>query len=215
MAAGDRLQRPDLPALTPVQLGDEHSGEELILSGAEVQGGATAARRIRLTECELRGVTITGPQAPGLILRDVVARDCALSNLDAHDAQFSRAELTACRLVGLSLTRSELRDVRITDSTLQLASFAGARIRDAVLEGVNLTDTSFMGARLEGVAFIGCTLAGTDFRDARLEGCAIRDASLQDVLGVSALRGVRMPWPDILASAGALADALGIRIDES
>ena len=214
MAAGDHLQHPDLPPLTRVGLDDAAGGEELTLSGAEVVGGQIGARRIRLTECDLRGVTIAGPQTPGLALRDVTARDCALANVDAHDAQWSRVQLSTCRLVGLSLQRGDLRDVAIADSTLQLASFAGARIRDAVLRGVNLTDTSFMGARLQGVVFEDCTLSGTDFRDARLEGCAIRGSSLDEVLGVQSLRGVRMPWSDVLASAGALAAALGIRIDE-
>ena len=214
MAAGDHLQRPDLPPLTPADLGDLHAGDELSLSGVELHGGETGARRIRLIECELRGVTISGPHAPGMALRDVIGRDCAMANVDAPDAQWSRVELATCRLVGLSLTRAELRDVRIADSTLQLASFAGARIRDAVFTGVNLTDTSFMGTRLQGVVFDRCTLSGTDFRDARLDGCAIRGASLDEVLGVESLRGVRMPWPDVLASAGALAAALGIRTED-
>jgi uncharacterized protein YjbI with pentapeptide repeats len=67
-----------------------------------------------------------------------------------------------------------------------------------------------MEARLEGVEFIDCQLTGTDFRGARLTRCAIRGSSLEDVLGVDSLRGVRMPWPDIVASVGALAAALDI-----
>jgi uncharacterized protein YjbI with pentapeptide repeats len=70
-----------------------------------------------------------------------------------------------------------------------------------------------MHARLESVAFVDCRLEGADFRDAKLAGCAIRGASLDGVLGVESLRGLRMPWPDVLSSAAALAAALGITIE--
>ena len=70
-----------------------------------------------------------------------------------------------------------------------------------------------MHARLESVAFVDCRLDGADFRHAKVAGCAIRGASLDGVLGVESLRGLRMPWPDVLASAGALAAALGIDVE--
>jgi len=57
-------------------------------------------------------------------------------------------------------------------------------------------------------------LQGADFRGARLSACSIRGSSLDDVLGVDSLQGVRMPWPDVLDSAAALATALGITIDD-
>ena len=82
-----------------------------------------------------------------------------------------------------------------------------------VFERVNLADASFMAARLEGVEFIDCRLTGADFRGAKLKGCAIRGTALDDVLGVESLRGLRMPWGDLLASAGALAAALGIAVE--
>ena len=68
-------------------------------------------------------------------------------------------------------------------------------------------------ARLESVAFVDCRLQGADFRHVKLAGCLIRGASLDGVLGVEAMRGLRMPWPDVLASAGALAVALGIDVE--
>lgn len=76
-----------------------------------------------------------------------------------------------------------------------------------------MTDASFMAARLESVEFIGCKLTGADFRGAKIKGCAIRGSSLDDVLGIESLRGLRMPWGDLLASAGALAAALGIAVE--
>ena len=70
-----------------------------------------------------------------------------------------------------------------------------------------------MEARLEAVEFVDCRLAGADFRGARVRASAIRGASLDGVLGVESLRGLRMPWSDAIASAGAMAAALGIAMD--
>jgi uncharacterized protein YjbI with pentapeptide repeats len=207
------LQAPDLPELKQASL--PPSGDVLELTGMLItgDGGEVAAKGVRLRECELRGVVLAPGNSPGLILADVILRDCGLSNLDGREGRLSRVEVHRSQLVGFGLSRGEVRDLRVVDSSLQLASFASATLRNVVFERVNLAEASFMHARLEAVAFVDCRLQGADFRHAKLSGCAIRGASLDGVLGVESLRGVRMPWPDVLASAGALATALGISID--
>ena len=207
------LQAPDLPELEEGSLSDTAGTVEL--SGVLVDGGGqpVAAERVRLRECELRGVVLAPGNAPGLTLADVILRDCGMSNLDGRDGRLSRVEVRRSQLVGFGLSRGDVRDLRVVDSSLQLASFASATLRNVVFERVNLAEASFMHARLESVAFVDCRLEGADFRDAKLAGCAIRGASLDGVLGVESLRGLRMPWPDVLSSAGALAAALGITIE--
>ncbi|HEX4011971.1 MAG TPA: pentapeptide repeat-containing protein [Solirubrobacteraceae bacterium] len=204
------VQAPDLPELTPERLADG----DLDVSGALVQGGSVRTGRVRIIESELRGVTIEAPAAPGLTLIHVVLRDCGLSNIDGREGVIRRVSALRCRLVGLDVNASDISDLSVGDSSLELASFAGARLRNVSFVGVNLTEASFQEARLEGVEFIDCELAGADFRRARLSGAAIRGAALTDVIGVESLRGMRMPWSDVVASAGALATALGIEIEE-
>ena len=171
------------------------------------------AARLRIRESELRGVTFVAENAPGLELIDVVMHDCGLSNVDGREGVIRRAELHRSQLVGFGLSKGEARDLRVLDSSLELASFAAAQLSHVIFERVNLADASFMAARLEGVEFIDCRLAGADFRGAKLKGCAIRGAALDGVLGIESLRGLRMPWGDLLASAGALAAALGIVVE--
>jgi uncharacterized protein YjbI with pentapeptide repeats len=207
------LQAPDLPELEAVSLPVDAAAIDL--SGALVAGDGSALRaaRVRLRECELHGVVLAAGSAPGLMLADVIMRDCGMSNVDGREGRLSRVELHRSRLVGFGLSRGDVRDLRVVDSSLQLASFASATLRNVVFERVNLAEASFMHARLESVAFVDCRLSGADFRHVTLAGCAMRGASLDGVLGVDSLRGLRMPWPDVLASAGALAVALGIDIE--
>jgi hypothetical protein len=70
-----------------------------------------------------------------------------------------------------------------------------------------------MEAQLAAVEFVDCRLSGADFRGVKTKGCAIRSSSLDGVLGVDSLKGVAMPLADVLASAAALATALGIVVE--
>lgn len=209
------LQSPDLPELSAVELASD--AEALELTGALVvrEGGddAVTVRRVRVRESELRGLVVEAGTAAGLTLIDARLDGCGLSNLDGREGLLTRVEIRRSQLVGFGFTRGEIRDLRVVDSSLQLASFTSATLHNVVFERVDLGEASFMDARLEAVAFVDCRLEGADFRDARLRGCAIRGASLDGVLGVASLRGLRMPWPDVLSSAEALAAALGITIE--
>jgi uncharacterized protein YjbI with pentapeptide repeats len=214
VALGDAIQAPDLPALARRPLPPDG---DLVLSSALIAPGggeSVYARRVRVRESELRGVTLAPGNAPGLELTDVVLRDCGLSNLDAREGRMRRVELRHCQLVGFSLALGDLESVRLIDCSLELASLASARLRNVSFERVNLAEASFMHAQLEAVEFVDCRLAGADFRGARLRACAVRGASLDKVLGVESLQGLRMPWSDAVASVGAMAVALGIVIED-
>jgi uncharacterized protein YjbI with pentapeptide repeats len=211
MATGDRIQAPDLPAeLEPQAIADG----DVDLSGAIVKTADARVRRLRVRESELHGVVFEAPAAPGMTLLDVVLHDCGLANVSAREASIRRVSAGHCRMVGLDVSGGEIADLRVSDSSLQLASFAGCRLRDVAFEQVNLSEASFLEARLENVQFVDCELAGADFRGARCTGCEIRGSSLAGVEGVAGLRGVRMPWSDVVASAGALAQALGIEVSD-
>ena len=62
--------------------------------------------------------------------------------------------------------------------------------------------------------FEGCDLSGADISGARLERCSMRRCTLEGLRGVDRLRGVAMPWDDILAAAGVFAGELGVQLLE-
>lgn len=210
------VEPPDLPELEHDQLESAVAAGDLIVDGLLVEREGlepVSARRIRVAESELRGVAIDAGDVPGLQLRDVVLRACDLSNIDGREGSLRRVEIHASRLVGFGMTGATVEDFRVVDSTLALASLAFSKLRSVAFEGVDLSEASFMEAQLDGVAFVDCKLAGADFRGAKPKDCAIGGTSLDGVLGVDCLKGVTMPWGDVLASAPALAAALGINIE--
>jgi uncharacterized protein YjbI with pentapeptide repeats len=212
------VQRPDLPELEPLTLDRAAADEELVLDGVLVHGQpsqAFRAHRVQVSESELHGLTLEPEDLPGLRLSDVVLRGCDLSNSIGHDGALRRVEVHDSRLVGFGLSGAMIENLRVVESSLSFASLAFAQLRDCVFERVKLAEASFMEARLERVEFIDCELLGTDFRGVRLKDCTIRGTALDGVLGVEDLRGLSMPWPDVIASAAALAATIDISIEES
>ena len=210
------VEPPDLPELELRQLDNGVEGGELMLDGALVEHDGrepVRADRIVVTESELRGVVIDAHDAPGLRLSDVILRACDLSNVDGREGTLRRVEVHGSRLTGFGLAGGMVQNVRIIDSSLALASLAFSKLKDVIFQRVDLTEASFMDAQLERVIFIDCKLAGTDFRGVKLKRCTIRGTSLDGILGIESLRGITMPWEDVIDSAAALAAALGITIE--
>ena len=102
-----------------------------------------------------------------------------------------------------------LSDVTFTDCLIDLASFGSSRLERVTFAGCRLAQTDFMESQLQDVRFERCDLT-EDFRGATLRRCQARGCELSSVQGVERLRGLSMPWPDIVANAGVWATALGI-----
>jgi uncharacterized protein YjbI with pentapeptide repeats len=150
-----------------------------------------------------------------LRLTDVVVRDGDLSNLQLRGSELRRVAIERTRMLGVDAARAEAQDVRVSGASLQLALFTEATLTRVTFERVDLREAAFAGARLQDVLFADCRLDGADFREVRTRGCAVRGCTLDGAEGLAELlRGTSMPWPDVVHSAGALAQALGVTIED-
>jgi uncharacterized protein YjbI with pentapeptide repeats len=186
------------------------------LAAALVDGTAAGpfeVSRLSATDSELRSVTLAPAERLAMTLRDTVLRDCDISNQRAEGCSLRRVELHATRALGLNVSELDARDVRITASSMSLASFAYGRIESCVFDSVDLREAVFMQTTLVRVAFLDCDLTGADFRGARLDACRLRRTRLTGILGADSLRGLSMPWADVLDAAGVFAAALGVEIE--
>jgi uncharacterized protein YjbI with pentapeptide repeats len=162
----------------------------------------------------MEGADLGASRRPGLELADVELDGCNLANLDARGGTMRRVVVNRCRLTGLLWTEGSLRDVAMDDCRVDLASFAGSTIEQTVFERCLLMQSDFQDARLRAVRFVDCDLSGADLSGARFERCELRGCTLDSIRAAERLRGVAMPWPDILAAAGTFADAIGVRVLE-
>lgn len=207
--ASDELEPAELPGggeVREIDLAEalvDHAGRE-----------AVTTTRVAIEESELRAVALGEGTVNDFLIRDTRLRGCDLSNVAARRGEIRRVASVESKLIGFALIEGELGDARFEGGSAMLSSFAHAKLRRVEFHGVNLREAVFVSAELDSVLFQDCDLTGADFRGAQLRNCVIRGSSLDGVSGVESMRGLAMPWPELLDSAGTMAAALGISVDE-
>jgi uncharacterized protein YjbI with pentapeptide repeats len=181
--------------------------EDVSIEATAIDGGG-------LVEARLAGVELDSARLARTSLRDVLVEDGSWSNLDAREASLRRVEFRRVRMTGAAFPDAKLEDVRFVDCRLDLTSFRFARLERVAFEGCRLEEADFYEATLVSAAFSHCDLRGASVDGARFERAELRGCELEGLRGGERLRGVRMPWPDVVGSAGTFATALGIEIVE-
>lgn len=168
------------------------------------------APRQPLTEIDLATFDDAELKAEGL--RDAVLSHANLANRRGQHVLVERVRLSGCRMTGIQLAESRVRDLEVTDSRVDLAAFRMSRLERVVFRGCQMQELDLVEAQLSSVVFDRCDLSGADFSHARFGRCEMRDCTLTGAVGIEQLRGVAMPWADIVGLAGEMAAAIGIRM---
>lgn len=208
---------PELPAglesVTAEQLTRHSRWEDIEVDGADL--ALLEAVEGRLRSSRLSGGDIGDARLVHLVLEDTELLGVNAAAVRAEGATIRRSRLRLLRLTGANLSAAELYDVALAECRADYVSFNRARLQDVHLDGCNLREADFTGARLERVRFDRCDLTGADFAQATFTRCEMHGCTLEGAKGVASLSGVRMPWHDIVSSAGVFAAAIGVHgIDE-
>ena len=208
---------PDLPPhLEPLTLTPDDAADGESWEGVAVGDAALAeidARALGFVESRLERVDLSGATLMSLFLSECELVRCDLSNARVHAGSARRVTFTESRLTGLAWTKGELRESELRDCRANLSSFEGSRFERVTFAGCDLRDADLRSARFEHVTFDGCDLTGADIGLARFSGtCVMRGCTLDGLSGVDRLRGVSMPWPDVLAAAATFAIELGVNV---
>jgi uncharacterized protein YjbI with pentapeptide repeats len=193
---------------TRVESGDEWRRVQL----TDVAAPELAVPSLRFEESRLERVDLGGGRLAHLSLSDVELEGCNLANSDVRGGSAWRARIERSRLTGVSWTEGLLRDVVVSDCRIDLASFAATRLEQVVFERCLLMQADFQEANLRAVRFVECDLTEADLMDARFDRCELRGCTIDGVRGAERLRGVAMPWEDIVASVGTFAAAVGVTV---
>lgn len=145
-------------------------------------------------------------------LQDVVLEQANLANRRGRRVLVQRVRLHGCRMTGMQLAESTLRDVVVEDCRVDLAAFRMTRFERVVFRGCLLQELDLVEAQLSSVVFEECDLRGADLSHATFHRCELRGCRLEGLIGAERMRGIAMPWPDVIGFAGELAAAVGIRV---
>jgi uncharacterized protein YjbI with pentapeptide repeats len=198
--------------LTPDEAADGESWEEVELVDTVLAG--VDARALGFMDVRFAGTDLSGAKLPNLFVNGCTLDRCNLSNALVHAGSMRRSAVAGARLTGLAWTSGEIGDSTFRDCRIDLASFERTGFSGVVFEDCNMREADFRAARMESVAFRRCDLTGADISGARLGGCSMEGCVIEGLRGVDRLRGVAMPWTDILAAAGVFAGEIGVRLLE-
>ncbi len=165
-----------------------------------------------MRESRLDGVSLESAGLLGVHLRDVVVAEGSWANARARSATLRRVRMTKVRATGIELADAQIADVLVVESRFDLASFRFAKLERVVFRDCRLDEADFGGAELVSVLFERTALTRSTVTGARFTQCELRGCDLAGLVGPEALRGVRMPIADVVASADVLAAAVGVTI---
>lgn len=143
---------------------------------------------------------------------DATFADVDWSTRDEMRFSARRVEILRGRLTGAQFPESTFIDATFADCRADLASFRFAKLERVVFRDCRLEEADFYGAQLEDVLFERCDLRLASIGGAKTTRVELRGCNLEGLQGAEALRGVRIPWDDIVGNGPVFAAALGIEV---
>jgi uncharacterized protein YjbI with pentapeptide repeats len=181
---------------------------------ADLDLAGRSAKAVEFTQCRFTSVNLGGTTLGRAVVTDCVVENSNLANLQAEQSSWVRVQLSVLRMTGCHWTDGLLRDVRVTESRLDLASFRFTDFVRVRFERCNLTGADFVKADLSGAQFIGCDLTGAQFSQATMDGTRFARCALAGIGGVTSWNGAIVRADDLVSLSHTLAAALGIRIED-
>lgn len=210
-------QAPDLACdqLERISVADLTQGFDLedaqVCSGSLARTDAGSGRFVRVRfedidfgESKLRAVQFT----------DVIAERIDAANGDWGGAQLRRTRFSDARLTGLNFAEARIEEVSFKGCKLEYANFRHSAIKQVSFEDCVLTGADFQGARIDATLFSGCHLVEADFSKAELSRVDLRGSELAFAGSVLELRGAIINPLQLMELARALAQELGITVED-
>jgi uncharacterized protein YjbI with pentapeptide repeats len=169
---------------------------------------------VQLVECRAENVDLSGAVLRRASMRDVVVDGGSWANVDVTEATLQRVELRSVRLTGAVLAGVSLRDVSFVDCRMDLSAIRFGRLERVRFENCRMEEIDLYEAKLSSVVFTDCGLANASLARAAFASCEMHECDLDGIGNPEQLRGVGMPWPDIVRSAALLATAAGVEVVE-
>jgi uncharacterized protein YjbI with pentapeptide repeats len=190
------------------------------LRAAEIREARLEGPHLSERDCQglqLIESIVADADSSAAILRRAHVRDSIIeggnwSNADASESGFRRVEVRSARMTGINLTNAKIEDALFLDCRLDLASFRFARLERVRFEGCRMEEADLHGAHLTSVVIDSANLCRASLAEATLALSEIRGSELEGIGNPERLKGVAMPWVDIVRSAGTFAAALGVGI---
>jgi len=123
-----------------------------------------------------------------------------------------RVEIRGARLTGAELSEAHLRDVVFDACRIDLVGLRMAKLERVVFRDCRMSECELYAASLKDVLFERCELREATFSGMTVQRVELRVCDLTAARGAEALKGVRMPWNDVIENAALFAAVVGIQL---
>jgi uncharacterized protein YjbI with pentapeptide repeats len=211
----------------PIAPADPDIGEDLpdaelpeALSEAEISGSGIAAgshpsidaTAVRIADSRISDVDFADGEFARCSITDVIWVGGTLANVSVMNSNLRRVRFSDVRATGVNLAGATLEDVCFVSCRLDLSNLRMAKLERVRFESCRMEEADFYQASLRSVVFDDCTLTGANWSGATFERSEMRGSDLSGADGLESIRGVRMPWSDVVRSANEIARAAGIEV---
>lgn len=128
------------------------------------------------------------------------------------ESSWRTVTIDATRCSGLDLQNSILKNIRFSNSKLDIVNFRFATIENMLFENCVLDDADFYGARLKNVDFINCTISKITFANAKMNAVDLSKSTIETINGIASLKGVTINYDQLIQLAPYFATEAGIKI---
>jgi uncharacterized protein YjbI with pentapeptide repeats len=204
--------KPTLVAYEPFDAEDQAESifEQVLLQDIEVWPEYDDAMPWRFDTCKLERCNLIGQPLGTARIWDSILVRCDMSALKLFGSGILRTELLGCRLTGTQLGEASVKDAIFQNCKLNMASFRNSNLERIVFENCILDDVDFNGARLTDVVFINCEMSKTDFSASRCLRVDMTKTQIGEIRGVHYLKNVRITPEQVIDLAPLLCAETGL-----
>ena len=145
---------------------------------------------------------------------DVLVEGSDFSGALMEEAVFSRVAFRNCRMSGLSMPRSQVRDLSFDDVRLDDVNLRRGTGERVLFEHVNLQRGDLYAVHFTSACFFDCDLRAVDLSEAKLRGAKFHGSDLSEINGGECLRDIVIDSSQVLPLAVRVFASLGIRVED-
>jgi uncharacterized protein YjbI with pentapeptide repeats len=172
------------------------------------------ASGVRFLECAFTGVSVTGGRLRRSRFLGCWLKDPRVTAADLAETQWADSTIAGGVLAGVQAFGARLERTVFAGCKLDSVNFREARLTGVTFTDCLLRDVDLAGAKLRDTVFTGCELTRADFSRTTLQRVDLRGSELGLIVDASPLRGAIISSGQLAAIAPALAEGLGIVVDD-
>jgi len=205
-------REPEIPSDLTVAAGLA-DGQDIAIADQWITGFDMRGRPVgslRVEASVLERVNLGENSFGSIVLKDVRLIGCELANLRARGLTMTRVEFIDCRMTGLSGGDVDARDVLIREGGQRYCQFRASRFKAAEFDSCNFEESDFQDTDFTGAVFRRCNMRNVEMGQAKLYDADLRGSMIEGLhIGLEGLRGALVDP----AQAMSLALLMGIRIE--